>query len=120
MTFGQALDEELNSRGLSRSDLAREIGLSSTTVHSWIKEGKRPGRDNVLAVERVLDIRPRGRLAGMLGYAGEDGEAGLPPMTLEQHIEADESISKASRVLLLELLAVVRRGEAPESGNRLP
>lgn len=117
MTFGQALEDELRARGLTRNDLARLIGLSASTVHAWVNEGKRPGRDNVLAVERALDIRPSGRLAGLLGYAGEENETELPPMTLEQHIEADGSISKSSRMLLLELLEVIRRSESPQAGD---
>lgn len=109
--FGRMLQEALDERGLSQSDLARQLGVSQASVSAWSTGAKRPSRDNAIAVEVMLDVRPRGRFLDVLGYAtpADDAEA---PMLLEDHVRADDTITAEDRRTLLRLIRLIRIANA--------
>lgn len=42
--------------GLSKSDLARRVGVSPTAVHNWEENGVMPRLEVFLALERALEV----------------------------------------------------------------
>jgi transcriptional regulator with XRE-family HTH domain len=42
--------------GLSKSDLARRVGVSPTAVHNWEENGVRPRMEVMLELEKVLEV----------------------------------------------------------------
>ena len=42
--------------GLSKSDLARRVGVSPTAVHNWEENGVRPRMDVMLSLEKALEV----------------------------------------------------------------
>ena len=43
--------------GLSKSDLARRVGVSPTAVHNWEENGVMPRLGVMLALEKALEVR---------------------------------------------------------------
>ncbi len=68
MTFSTWLIDELNKRRLSRAELARRMGMSSTTI-TYVINGKRnPGPDLCQAIAKAFGLPPElvYRQAGLL------------------------------------------------------
>lgn len=42
--------------GLSKSDLARRVGVSPTAVHNWEENGVMPRMDVMFALEKALEV----------------------------------------------------------------
>ena len=42
--------------GLSKSDLARRVGVSPTAVHNWEENGVKPRMEVMLELERALEV----------------------------------------------------------------
>jgi transcriptional regulator with XRE-family HTH domain len=42
--------------GLSKSDLARRVGVSPTAVHNWEENGARPRMEVMLRLEKALEV----------------------------------------------------------------
>lgn len=43
--------------GLSKSDLARRVGVSPTAVHNWEENGVMPRMEVMLELEKALEVR---------------------------------------------------------------
>jgi transcriptional regulator with XRE-family HTH domain len=56
MDFGSRLSAWLAIRGLSKSALAKKIGVSRAAVTAWARHGKLPGHKNMTAILGVLGI----------------------------------------------------------------
>jgi transcriptional regulator with XRE-family HTH domain len=106
-TFGSALQELLTERDLTGADLARMMKVSPPTVSAWAGNTKKPGYNNAVRLEEVLDVRPRGRFLELLGYAERPEQT--EPITLEDHIRADDSLQPEDRRALLRVLDAMRR-----------
>lgn len=49
-TFSKHLKELRNEKNLSQSELARELGLSSSAISRWEKEEREPTLSNIIAL----------------------------------------------------------------------
>lgn len=56
-TFGKNLTEALQLREMSQRELARSIGVSSTTASQWCQGKKVPRADKIDAICTVLNIK---------------------------------------------------------------
>ena len=101
--FGRALDYELKDRGLSQTDLARMMGLTSSAVNAWVNAAKTPSRNNAERIEELLDIKPRGSLRRLL--VAPEASEGVP---LEHYIRSDDSIPEEDRFALLRIMRNIR------------
>lgn len=101
--FGQALWSELKERGLSQTDLARMMGLTSSAVSGWVTGAKTPSRSNAERIEELLDIKPRSSLRRLL--VAPDASEGVP---LEHYIRSDDSIPEEDRFALLRIMRNIR------------
>lgn len=54
--FGRQVKIRLLERGMDANELARRVGTSSVQI-SRILHGKRPGREQIPKIARVLDIQ---------------------------------------------------------------
>ena len=57
LTLTCRLDALLRERGLNQSQLARELGINTTTVHHWLHGRRRPHVDDALLVARHLGVK---------------------------------------------------------------
>lgn len=62
--------------GLSKSDLARRVGVSPTAVHNWEENGVRPRMDVMFALEKALEVDV---IQLMTGRDGSDVESAHVP-----------------------------------------
>lgn len=62
MTIARRIKEARKTKGLSQSDLAREVGVSRSAVHLWEKEktkgGQYPARKYLVKLANVLGLHP--------------------------------------------------------------
>lgn len=57
-TVGQAIRGERCAVGMSRSELARRIGVHPETVKNWERDKTSPSIENVMRISAVLGINP--------------------------------------------------------------
>lgn len=65
--------------GLSKSDLARRVGVSPTAVHNWEENGVMPRLGVMLAMEKALEVRWTQLMAGNDGLEAEAANVESPP-----------------------------------------
>jgi transcriptional regulator with XRE-family HTH domain len=97
--FRQALIHIRHQRGWSQRRLAKEVGLSHSTIAVWERGQTIPEPANVVELERALKLES-GTLARLLGY--------MPAGTMRQEmisvldaIMADPDLGERERALLL-------------------
>lgn len=54
-TAGKALNQVLETYGISQNRLAVEMGISRGTVHNWVQGKKDPVAESVLAIAEGLE-----------------------------------------------------------------
>jgi transcriptional regulator with XRE-family HTH domain len=97
--FRQALIHIRQQRGWSQRRLAKEVGLSHSTIAVWERGQTIPEPANVVELERALELES-GTLARLVGY--------MPAGTMRQEmisvldaIMADPDLGERERALLL-------------------
>ena len=101
--FGDALQDLLERRGMSQTELAAEVGRDlgrKPLSQPWVSEIRRgikePTVDVAFAMERVLGAKP-GQLSRHLGYLPVGARSAVSVM---QAIEADPKLDELARRLL--------------------
>lgn len=56
ISFENRLDKALNARGLSQKELSEALGLSSSAISQYLSGNKRPSRENIIEIARILDV----------------------------------------------------------------
>ncbi len=66
--FSKWLQNEIDKRGWSQADLAREAGLSRGAVGNVLRQERDPGKEFLIGISRALHIPPEEifRIAGFL------------------------------------------------------
>ena len=76
---GKALNQVLETYGISQNRLAVELGIGRSTVHHWVKETRDPVAESVLeiaeALEKINEAAAKEFLTLYLGRFAE-GDAG--------------------------------------------
>lgn len=83
----RAIRGAAGEQNLTRSDIARFVGLSHTTVGEWFSGDRTPSRDQLIELEVILHVEP-GQLCVLAGY--------LPPGN-------DPKVEKTENGLLVRL-----------------
>lgn len=55
-SFSRKLEFYLDQSGKSQSDLAREIGVTSSAVNQWLKKGNMPSMSTISQIANVLGV----------------------------------------------------------------
>lgn len=111
--FGQALTDELNTRGFNQAELVRRYeALTGETVHQttvsrWVAGAQEPSRRQAVTVEAALDLPP-GLLTRHLGYVPT---AAAPAVDLVAAINAAADLAPGDRALLLDMYTRLRTVE---------
>jgi transcriptional regulator with XRE-family HTH domain len=87
--------------GLSRSELAVELGVTEAAVSYWIAGHRLPEPDTVFAIERVLQTPP-GHLSRHLGYLPVEADMEVREYSVEVAIQA-APLSGENKQRLLDL-----------------
>lgn len=111
--FGRALQDVLERRGISQTELAAEVGrvLGRKPISQpWVSEIRRgiktPPPDVAMAMEVVLDVTP-GQLTRHLGFLPL---AATPAVSVEEAVSADPLLDeRARRSLVAAYRALVER-----------
>lgn len=59
MSFGKWLEDVLSRAGSSKSDLARELGITPQAISQWISGKTNPSGKHLLAIVKTLKIELR-------------------------------------------------------------
>jgi transcriptional regulator with XRE-family HTH domain len=113
--FRQALTHIRQQRRWSQRRLAKEVGLSHSTIAVWERGQTIPEPANVVELERALELES-GTLARLLGYM---------PATMRQEmisvldaIMADPDLGERERALLLTMYRqLVQQSRADRAGR---
>lgn len=54
--FARNLERLLESTGLSQSDLAKRVGVSTSSVSDWLTEKKMPRTDKIVAIADIFGV----------------------------------------------------------------
>ena len=65
--------------GLSKSDLARRVGVSPTAVHNWEENGVRPRMEVMLRLEKALEVSWTQLMTGDDGPGAQPAYSAPPP-----------------------------------------
>ena len=65
--------------GLSKSELARRVGVSPTAVHNWEENGVMPRMEVMLDLEKALEVSWTQLMTGDDGREAEAANNGLSP-----------------------------------------
>ena len=110
-TTGQRLAAALQERGMTASELAREIDVTRAAVSLWIHDKASMTPENAKQVARVLEVSPRWLLTGeMRTPSGEWVE--LTPLefeiirTIRKYTEAQEPKQKQQKKVLKQYLNI--------------
>lgn len=102
--FGRALQDVLDRRGMSQTELAAEVGhvLGRKPISQpWVSEIRRgiktPTPEVAIAMEKVLRVKP-GQLTRHLGFLPVDA---APSVSVVQAIEADPLLDERGRRSLI-------------------
>lgn len=68
-TIGERIDAARKKAGLTKSELAREMGKGYRTIQTWIRDEHEPGGDNVRLLAEVLGVTADELLGIMDGQA---------------------------------------------------
>lgn len=76
MEFTEFIHSEMEKRGWSQADLARQTGMTTGGVSMLLNQTRRPGPDTLLVLARVFQIPPEiiFRSAGLLPPVPESTE----------------------------------------------
>jgi transcriptional regulator with XRE-family HTH domain len=114
--FRQALQRARRERGLSQRELSKALRLSHSTVSFWERGESIPTIDNIIELERVLDLQS-GELSRLLGY--------MPLATMQQEmigvldaIVADPELGAEQRELLMTMYRELVRQARQRRGER--
>jgi transcriptional regulator with XRE-family HTH domain len=109
--LGEALDQLLHERGMSQSELGRRLDITGSAVNLWVKGRARPSREHLEDIEDELDVRPRGSLLELAGYA-VDVQAGPTPESL---LRKDPGLFPEDRRAFIHLIRMARERFAAQS-----
>ena len=85
-TFGEILESFRRRRGMSRRQIARQLGVSSSQIKDWERGVEVPMHPGLLrSVETVLEM-PEGLLARAAGLSGRLAQE--PTMTVRQSLDS--------------------------------
>jgi transcriptional regulator with XRE-family HTH domain len=114
--FRRTLQRARRERGLSQRELSKALSLSHSTVSLWERGESIPTIDNVIELERVLDLQS-GELSRLLGY--------MPLATMQQEmigvldaIVADPELGADQRELLMTMYRELVRQARQHRGER--
>jgi len=114
--FRQALIHIRHQQGWSQRRLAKEVGLSHSTIAVWERGQTIPEPANVVELERALELES-GTLARLLGY--------MPAGTMRQEmisvldaIMADPDLGERERGLLLTMYRQLVQQSRADRGGR--
>lgn len=102
--LGDAIHEHLVEAGLTQSDLARRLGVTSSAVNGWARGKTPPSRENLERIEDELSVEPRGALMRLAGYAAPDDA----PPTVESLLRADPGLDPEDKRVLLRIIRMAR------------
>lgn len=112
MSVGARIRDRREARKMSRSQLARQVGLTSASIWNWETRGRVP-RPRVLSkVAEALNVSElflaEGRNSADLSYSGETkaielvSEGGLPPQSPKQSATVADLLAR-TRMQIAEL-----------------
>lgn len=112
MSVGARIRDRREARKMSRSQLARQVGLTSASIWNWETRGRVP-RPRVLSkVAEALNVSElflaEGRNSADLSYSGEAkaielvSEGGLPPQSPKQSATVADLLAR-TRMQIAEL-----------------
>jgi transcriptional regulator with XRE-family HTH domain len=94
----EVLARLIDASGLSKAKIAELVGVRRQSVTNWTSNLANPSLDNLRRLEEVL--RGGGVVLAAYGYE----VTGIPEMTVESAIRADERFDDEERELLLRLV----------------
>lgn len=56
MNFGEFIDEAIKRKGITKKQIAEEIGATQSSISKYTKNKVIPSDDTVLKLERILDL----------------------------------------------------------------
>lgn len=99
--MGQALTDFIGTSSALRAEVANELHVDRSTVIRWCESDTRCSRENVLRIERFLDL-PLGSVERAAGYVEVE-------TTIEAAINAEPTIDVHDKQMLLALLESARQ-----------
>ena len=115
-TFGEILESFRRRRGLSRRQLARQLGIPQTQVKDWERGVEIPIHPGLLrSLEVVLEM-PEGLLSRAAGFAAPDPER--PRMTVRQSLASLSETRDEPTEHPLDLPAEAPAGAPPRMGSQ--
>lgn len=105
--FGQALGQVLIERGMTQSELARRLGITSSSVNLWVRGHTLPSRENLRRIEEELKVDSLWQLV----YVTD--EPAQP--TVESLLRADSGIFDEDKRAILRIIRMARDRFAAES-----
>jgi transcriptional regulator with XRE-family HTH domain len=114
--FAAALDELLETRRMTRVELARRLGYTRASVSDWVHGRSIPAPATVFALERALEIGP-GSLSRLFGFVPLAAlERPLP--TVPQVIDDDPALDDLGRHLLKTLYEEIKASGGRRGSTR--
>lgn len=104
--YAKALTELLNTKGKSQTALAKELGVTPSTISNWSTAKNEPDPQQVFRTETALGVPP-GTLSRHLGYLPVGESAGVLSA-----IDADSALApNAKRALRMAFLSLAETAE---------
>ena len=97
MNFGEFIDEAIKRKGITKKQIAEEIGVTQSSISKYTKNKVIPSDDTVLKLERILDLKN-----GSLQKIIDDARAEKVSMKKRKEVKNDVEE---------EVLRVWKRGE---------
>ena len=97
MNFGEFIDEAIKRKGITKKQIAEEIGATQSSISKYTKNKVIPSDDTVLKLERILDLKN-----GSLQKIIDDARAEKVSMKKRKEVKND---------VKEEVLRVWKRGE---------
>lgn len=103
--FSRWLQDQLDARGWTQSDLANKAGINRQVVYGWLG-GKKPTAENLVLVAKAFEISPMEilRVAGVLPTEKGDRDAITETIV---HLIGD--LDTATKLRILEQIKLERR-----------
>lgn len=104
-TLGERICKARDAAGLSTAQLARRLGIKTSTLHSWESDRSEPRSNKLVLLAGVLNVSPTWLLVGR----------GTPPVTDEPAADLDamrvalDRIQKQAQALTDEIAALQNR-----------
>lgn len=102
--FAQVLEQVLQGSGITQSELARRLDVTSSAVNLWVRGSNLPSRENIERIEDELAVDPRGSLLTAAGYSTERDDR----PTVESLIRSDPGLDPEDKRVLLRIIRLAR------------